>query len=178
MDYIFGIINIGLFILLIAVTLYYATQTKRLVRVDQKPFVYVSDPDVHEWKKDIDKVETSELPKAVYLRVKSLLVNPGITPMTLTSFNETFTNSKGEIVDIKGRFIEPTISSSERHGLYIFCIPWVIIHDDFSIWYRVYEIDDKISKDEEYRLNLTYSFQIGNKTKEISKELYLKPHSE
>ncbi|MCK4824105.1 hypothetical protein KA005_50595, partial [bacterium] len=157
MDDTLGIINIGLFILLITVTLYYAIQTRRLVRVDPKPFVYISDPDDHEWKKDVEKVETDERPKAIYLRVKSLLVNPGITPMTLTSFNETFTNSKDEIVDIKGRFIEPKISSSERHGLYIFCIPWVIIHDDFSIWYRVYEIDDKISKDEEYRLNLTYS---------------------
>ena len=174
------IINLVFIIGLICVTAYYAWQTRLLVkeqklarRDDPELIVYVADPAEHEWEKDISKVEPENRPKSRYLRVKGLLINPGITPIVLEGFSETL-RCENNIVSVISKFIEPKIHSSERYGLYIFAIPWVTIHDDFSIWYRIFELDDTDLK--EYSLTLTFNYRVGNKQRSVTRELKLKPH--
>jgi len=175
------IINLILVAGLVGLTAYYAWQTKKLVkeqklarRDDPELLIYVADPTEHEWKKDISKVEQENRPQSKYLRVKVLLINPGITPIVLENFSETFESANRQ-VDIKGRFIDPKIRSSERYGLYIFAIPWVTIHDDFSILYRIYELDE--AGEIEYRIKLTFNYRVGNKQRSAIKELNLKSHN-
>lgn len=103
-----------------------------------------------------------------------MLVNPGVVPIVLRSFSEELFADNHKI-EIKGKFIIPKISSSERYGLYVFAIPWVTIHDDFSIWYRIYELDG--GSDKEYKLKLTFNYRVGNKQRSVIKELDLKPHN-
>jgi len=81
----------------------------------------------------------------------------------------------GTEISIEGRFIQPKITSTDRHGLYVFAIPWVTVHDDFSIWYRVYEINDDINK--EHKLKITYNYRVGKRKKKIVRELDLNTHN-
>lgn len=167
--------EIILLLLLIFVTAYYAIQTKRLVRANIKPLIFANDPDDFEWQVDIEKVDSTKRPKSRYLRVKALIVNPGITPITLERFSEKLITNGGKEASIEGRFIQPKIASTDRHGLYVFAIPWVTVHDDFSIWYRVYELND--DADENHKLKITFKYKVGNKNKTIVKELDLKAHN-
>ena len=171
---IFEYVYLGLFLILIAATIFYGIQTKKLVRDNPKPLIYAQDPEDDEWEKDISNVEDSKQPSSNYLRVKTLLINPGIVPMVLESFSETLIDDSNNVVNTKGMLIQPKIQSSERYGLYVFALPWVTIHDDFSIFYRIWELKDEKSK--EYTLKLTFNFKIGNKQKQVTSKLIIKPH--
>lgn len=161
-------------VILVGATIYYARQTKKLVRDNPKPLIYAFDPEDHEWHEDIKRIEPERHPRSKYLRVKALLINPGIVPMILERVSEELIAGDSK-VEAEKRLIQPKITSSERYGLYVFTDTWVILHDDFSIWYRIYELED--TAETEYRLKLTFHFKIGDKKKKETKELSLKPHN-
>jgi len=170
----YDIVYLGLFGVLIFVTIFYAIQTKKLVRDNPKPLVYAFDPGDDEWQEDIDRVKVEARPKSKYLRVKTLLINPGIVPIILEKVSEELTAGDSK-VEAKKTLIQPIIPSSERHALYVFTDIWVILHDDFAIWYRIYELEDTAGT--EYGLKLTFHFRIGDKEKKETKKLPLNPHN-
>lgn len=170
----FEIIYICVLAILVGASIFTAYQTKKLVRDNPKPLIYAFDPKDYEWHEDIQKVEPEMHPQSKYLRVKALLINPGIVPMILERVSEELTagNSK---VEAERRLIQPRIPSSERYGLYVFTDTWVTLHDDFSIWYCIYELKDTTKED--YKLRLTFHFKIGDKKKEETTELSLRAHN-
>ncbi len=167
-----SIVDAILIVVLICITAFYAWQTKRLVRDDRELMLYVADPMDREWEKDTSRIDENDLPKSNFLRVKALLVNPGSSPIVVTEIEESIKDKNGKT--IKGRSILPKISSSDRYGLYIYAMPWVIVHDDFSIWYRVFEVDDNKGS---YLLRILMKYQVGSRTKSVTKEIQLTSHS-
>ena len=167
-----AIVNLVLLAGLVGITGYYAYQTRRLVRGDFGLTVYVNDPMGQEWAKDTSKIEKENLPGSEYLRIKALLVNPGSVPMVLVKVEENIEIKNGVVQE--GRFVLPKIGSSERYGLYVFALPWVIIHDDFAIWYRTYKIDKPGEGD--YKLTIKFYYEVGSKERTLTKEISLKPH--
>ena len=171
---VFEIVYLCVLGILVILTGFYAWHTRKLVRDNPNPMIYAFDPGDDEWQEDIDKVEVENRPKSKYLRVKALLINPGIVPMILGRVSEELIAGDGK-VEAKKRLIQPRITSYGRYGLYVFTDTWVILHDDFSIWYRIYELED--TAETECRLKLTFHFKIGDKEKKETKKLSLTPHN-
>jgi len=168
-------------VVLIIVTCRYVRHTGRLVeetkvarRDDPELKVYVHDPTETEWQKDVSRIAKSNIPTSSYLRLKAILVNPGAVPIVITDVKETLKDEMGGIVATKDNFIVPRIRSLERYGLYVFALPWVIIHDDFAIWYRTFELGT--SKGKKYSAKLTFNYEVGEKQKSVTKEIQLSGH--
>lgn len=178
-----SIITAVAMIVLAILTGYYAYHTKKLVeeakiarRDDPELKVYIHDPPEHEWRKDISRIASSSMPTSAYLRLKVILVNPGAVPIVITDARETLEDTKGEVVTSTGKFVIPSIRSLERYGFYVFCLPWVIVHDDFSIWYRTFELTG--SEGERYLAKLMFNYEVGEKQKSVTKEIQLSMHEE
>ena len=176
-----GIIQIVLLAGLIGVTAYYARHTKKLVdetkiarRDDPQLKVHVHDPAEDEWLKDVSSITKSPPPTSNYFRIKAILVNPGLVPIAITHAEEILEDENGKVLASSDRFVLPSIGHTERRGLYVFCLPWVIASDDFSIWYRTYELDIDTAK--RISLTLTLCYEVGEKQKSETRQIQLDIH--
>ena len=176
-----GIIEIVVLSVLAALTAYYARQTKKLVsetkvarRDDPQLKLYVHDPAEDEWLKDVSSITKSPPPTSNYFRIKAILVNPGLVPIMITHTEEILKDENGKVLASSDRFVLPSIGHTERRGLYVFCLPWVIASDDFSIWYKTYELD--IDTDKRLRLTLTFDYEVGEKQKSETRQIELDVH--
>lgn len=175
------VIEIGLIAALVGITIYYAIQTKKLVnetkiarRDDPQLKVHVHDPAEDEWLKDVSNITKSPPPASNYFRIKAILINPGLVPIVITRTEEILKDENGKVLASSDRFVLPSIGHTERRGLYVFCLPWVIASDDFSIWYKTYELD--IDTDKRLRLTLTFDYEVGEKQKSETRQIELDVH--
>lgn len=174
------IIQVVLLSVLCALTGYYTRQTKQLVteakvarRDDPQLKLYVHDPPEDEWQKDVSSPK-NPLPSSNYLRLKAILVNPGLVPIVIRRAEEVLEDESGRRLTSSHTFVLPSYGTTERHGLYIFCLPWVIASDDFAIWYKTYELD--IDTDKRLKLTLTFDYEVGEKQKSETRQIELDVH--
>jgi len=161
-------------IALAIITGVYVREIRIARRDDPKLRLSVHDPPDDEWQVDVSRTGNSDLPTSPYLRLKAILVNPGLVPVVITSVEETFADEKGSSLTSSGTFVLPKRTSPEGYGIYVFGLPWVIRSDDFAIWYRTFKLATDTGK--KYLVTLTFHYEVGRKSKSITTHIELNPH--
>ena len=166
------LIEIIILSILVAVTAYYARQTRLARRVKAALAVSVYDPTDYELScAGIDS------PNTKHLCVKGLLLNPSLVPIFLRDVEEKIWDVNGKELPKKDAFYLCPRNiqnvAGTQYALYVFAIPWVIAGDGFNIWSRCIELEDY--KQDEYKVTIEFIYSVGeDQPNTVKKELNLR----
>lgn len=162
-----GIITAIAMVLLAIITIYYARQTRNLVkeakiarRDDPNLKVYIHDPPDYEW----EQMNVPAVPIEKYVRFKAILVNPGLVPIVIKDISEEILDKDGNVLSTVGNLAIPLEAQPHRLGIYIYGITWVIMSDDFAIWCRTFDVSSNEAT--EYLSKVKFIYEVGENTKE------------
>jgi len=168
-------------IVLVFVTCIYVRHTRKLVeetkiarRDDPELKVYIHDPSDYEWK----KMEITSVPTSNYLRIKAILVNPGLVPIVITDIREIVEDEMGRSVITSDGLIAPQYLRPEEYSIYIFGLSWVITSDYFSIWCKTFELPntENTMKKKGYIYKIIIDYEVGEKLKSATTSMRLSVH--
>lgn len=154
---------------LVLITIYYAWLVQKQVRRDER----LDDPELQVFMGKVEYYDTGAEKGSDRwsIRYTAVVINPGLTPVVVTSFEEKASQEEDPSFALKMRS-KFDIPEERPVRVFVGALPWVIGARDFAVWRRRFppELWDgsAIVKGVGYRVDVSWKYQVGDKEKTAS----------